>query len=171
MQKTAFTPALALATALAFALPGVAVAKSEKPNPTSECLAAATTEAEKQACIGLWAESCRKKLRSPQVTDLAMCNNTEIGWWRKRLAEAEAAMAQRAAERDAPFEKAISEGASTMAEDLKLMTAAWNTWREHRCNFESMFYRGSPRRMLHAQECHLQLTAEQVLMLEEAAAR
>ena len=167
MQKVQLT----LALALALSLPGIAMAKSEKPNPTSECLATASTEAEKRACIGLWAESCRKKARNPQVTDLAMCNNAEIGWWRKRLAEAEAAMAQRAAERDKPYAKAIAEGASTMTEDLKLMIEAWNTWSQHRCNFESMFYRSSPRRMLHAQECHLQVTAEQVLMLEAAAAR
>lgn len=171
MHRTALSFASALATVLVITLPGAAVAKSEKANPTYECLNAADTEAEKEACIGLWAESCRKKLLNPQVTDLAMCNNAEISWWRQRLAAAETAMAERALERDKSYAKAISEGASAMGDDLKLMISSWNTWSQHRCNFESMFYRSSPRRMLHAQECHLHVTAEQVLMLEAAAAR
>ncbi|MBZ4021373.1 hypothetical protein CKO11_02710 [Rhodobacter sp. TJ_12] len=146
-------------------------ALAERRDLTATCYAEATTEAEKLACIGLTSTDCRKRKRNPQVTDLAMCMNKEISWWRAKLADAEEAMRIRAEERDKPYARQIAEGAAKMTDDLDLMMASWNKWEQMRCNFESMFYRSSPRRMLHAQECHLTETAKQAILLETSAAR
>lgn len=159
--------ALMIAPALTLASPALA----GKSNPTADCYAAASTDEARAACIGLSSTQCRKRLRNPQVTDLAMCMNDEIAWWRARLGKAEEAMRTRAAERDRPYEKQIAGGAARMTDDLDKMMAAWNSWEQMRCNFESMFYRSSPRRMVHAQECHLNETARQVILLESSAAR
>ncbi|SOB93049.1 hypothetical protein SAMN05877831_101100 [Rhodobacter maris] len=157
--------ALLIAPALAFP------AQAGKSDPTADCYAAASTDAERATCIGLSSTQCRKRLPNPQVTDLALCMNAEISWWRARLAKAEEAMRTRAAERDKPYEKQIAAGAARMTDDLDKMIAAWNSWEQMRCNFESMFYRSSPKRMVNAQECHLNETAKQVILLDSSAAR
>ncbi|PTV96671.1 uncharacterized protein DUF1311 [Rhodobacter aestuarii] len=146
-----------------------ALARSK--DPTADCYAEATTDAEKQACIGLTSTDCRKRKRNPQVNDLAICMDREIQWWRARLSDAEEAMRTRAEERDKPYAKQIAGGAAKMTDDLDKMIESWNKWEQMRCNFESMFYRSSPRRMLHAQECHMTETAKQAILLESSAAR
>ncbi|ETD89805.1 lysozyme inhibitor LprI family protein [Rhodobacter capsulatus] len=156
---------LPLPLLIALGLPAAAQAG----NQTADCMAQATTPAEQLACVGKSSEACRSHLVDAQPALVAGCITDEVGWWRHRLMDAEAAMQARAEKLDVPYTKQIAEGAPRLTDDFEAMRKAWASWAEKRCTFEAMAHRNSPRRMVYAIDCHLHLTAEQTLYLEAAA--
>ncbi|MGF1658626.1 MAG: lysozyme inhibitor LprI family protein [Rubrimonas sp.] len=168
MRRRHLLPALLVLASLNAA--AAAADPARKPAPATEaCLAEAGSDEARRACIGESARACRAALRKPDPVDAALCLNTETGWWRKRLAEAEERMAAKAARLDALHGKAIAEGAPRLTDDLAALREAWKEWAEKRCAFEAMLKRGAPERMIVASECILQLTADQTLLLDRGA--
>jgi len=150
---------------IALACPTAALAGNE----TAACMADATTPEAQLACVGKSSDACRAHLVDAQPSLVAGCITDEVGWWRHRMMDAEAAMQARAEKLDVPYTKQIADGAPRLTDDFDTMRKAWTNWAEKRCTFEAMLHRNSPRRMVYAIDCHLHLTAEQALYLEAAA--
>lgn len=161
-----------LALLIALALPGTAAAQILfSPEPVAACMEKARTAGDRAACIGRAAEACRAATRGATEVDAATCLNGETEWWQLRLEEAHARMKTRAALLDVEHARSISQGAPKLTDDLALFQAAWKDWSERRCFFEAMLLRGRPDRMVKASDCMLRVTAEQALLLDEAAER
>lgn len=154
------------ALGLALLLPAPALAG----NLTADCMAQATTPEAQRACVGLSANACRSHLVNAQPAEVAGCITDELGWWRRQMMAAETAMLARAEKLDVPYSAQIAAGAPRLVDDTAAMLEAWKLWSEKRCTFEGMTHRNSPRRMVHAIDCHLQLTAEQTIFLQTKAA-
>ncbi|MDT8854727.1 lysozyme inhibitor LprI family protein [Paracoccaceae bacterium Fryx2] len=155
---------------ISLALPGAGLAQtSPSPEPTAACVAAATTEAGREACIGLAAAACLGAVKGAAEVDAAICLNAETVWWADRLRAARTAMTAKAEALDEAHAAQIAKGAAKMADDFANFQTAWSVWSEQRCTFEAMLHFGKPDRMVAASTCLLQVTAEQALLLEAAA--
>lgn len=138
-------------------------------SPTEACLADATTDSERAACIGETARACQSGFATPVPLDIAICINTETEWWQARLPEALERMAAQAERLDAAHQGEIAKGAPRLTDDVEALQASWKDWTEKRCTFEAMLLRGDPRRMIVAADCMLQQVATQTLLLERGA--
>ncbi len=141
------------------------------PDRTLDCLSDKKTATEGAACIGLAADLCRRETRGATEVEEAACVAAEANWWRDRMTAAYEAAQKEAKLRDVEFAKAISQGAPRMTDDLAAMQQAWTDWSEKRCFFEAARRRGKPDRMVVASDCLMRRTAEEALLLEEAAGR
>ena len=155
---------------LFLAVAGVAGAAEQlSPPPTGACLASATSDSARAACIGETARVCRAELRNATPVEIALCINAETEWWQERLAVAYERMMTEAGRLDAQHPEMIARGAPRLTDDLVEIQASWRDWTEKRCTFDSMLLRGKPRRMIVVADCMLQQTAEQTLLLERGA--
>lgn len=154
-------PVLALLLA---AGPGVA-----GPNATATCLDAAGDAAARAACIGETSRACAAAFAEPTPLDRAVCLNGETEWWQARLDPAYDRMMARAEKLDAMIASVMGTAGPPLTADVAAMQEAWTAWRETRCTFAAALHRGSPERMVFASDCMLELTAEQVLLLEDSA--
>ncbi|MCB6178558.1 DUF1311 domain-containing protein [Rhodobacter sp. Har01] len=141
------------------------------PEPTAACVAAATTDADRKACVGRAADACLAAVNGATEVDAAICVNAETGWWTDRLNAANAAMAAQAEALDRQHAAQIAKGGPKMVDDFALYQAAWKDWSEKRCIFEAMLRFGKPDRMVAASTCMMHLIADQALFLEASAAR
>ncbi|ULB11641.1 lysozyme inhibitor LprI family protein [Cereibacter azotoformans] len=141
------------------------------PEKIEDCLSGKKAGPQREACIGLAADLCRRETKGATEVEAAACMAAEANWWRDRMGNAYEAAMKEAALRDVEFAKSISQGAPRMTEDLEKMQEAWKDWSEKRCFFEAMRRRGKPDRMVVASECLMRRTAEEALLLEDVAAR
>jgi len=139
------------------------------PTATATCLAAASDAGAREACIGATAQACLAETADPTPLDSAVCLNTETEWWQDRLNPAYDRMMAEAEKLDAVVAAVLGKVGPPLTDDLVAMQESWTDWRETRCTFAAALHRGSPERMVFASRCMLDLTAAQVLLLEESA--
>jgi uncharacterized protein YecT (DUF1311 family) len=140
------------------------------PDATATCVAAARTDADRQACIGLAAQACIAAIPKADDTDAAACLNTEAAWWQTRMREAYARMQAKSEKLDRRFAAQMGSVSPTLTEDLAKTQEAWQAWTDQRCFFEAMQRRGKLDRPRVASACQLHRIAEQALYLDASAA-
>jgi uncharacterized protein YecT (DUF1311 family) len=143
--------------------------------PTLDCLERTKRSAMRPACVSEAAQACVRRLPGRSPVDVSLCMEQETRYWTGRMEAALDGLDEVARARDAAF--AETEMAAKvpfkLTDDLALMQAAWEDWRETRCAFEAMMYRGTPEASMQAAWCMTRVTGEYALFLEselEAAA-
>lgn len=165
--------AMLLATLL-FAVPGSAPAQEIRFDiqPTLDCIDNATRSDQRPICVGEGARACIRRLPSSTMLGVSMCLGEETSYWMVRMNAALESLQTAAEASDAAFgETALSQKVPfLMTEDLAAMQTAWEKWREERCTFAAMLYRGTPNAGSSAASCMMTLTGAQALYLERSLA-
>lgn len=117
------------------------------------------------ACIGAEASRCMDVTEGGYSTaGMVACMGLELDWWDARLNEVYPRIRAEAREMDAT----AGEYAPSQADALLAMQRAWIGFRDARCAYERSMWGGGTGGGPASVGCLLQMTAEQVLYLENA---
>lgn len=117
------------------------------------------------ACIGVEASRCIDVTEGGISTaGMVACIGRELDWWDARLNEVYPMVRAEARELDA----GAGEYAPSQADALLEMQRAWIAFRDGRCAYERSWWGGGTGGGPAAMGCLLQMTAEQVIYLENA---
>ncbi|MEM6695572.1 MAG: lysozyme inhibitor LprI family protein [Pseudomonadota bacterium] len=148
------------------ALPAAAQELQFSPSNTEACLEAATSLAEREACIGASASLCMELTEGGYSTvGMSACSNMELMWWDDRLNAVYRAL--RSQKRREDSESAGFPGAPDQVQALLEMQRAWITFRDTTCWFERSLWGGGTGGGPAAVSCLMMQTGRQSLYLEE----
>jgi uncharacterized protein YecT (DUF1311 family) len=129
---------------------------------TDACLAAGNGT----DCIGLASDACLGTEAGGSNVGIAMCWGAEGDWWDAQLNATYGALMALLAERDAEMRE-IGSAAPAMAPEMRAAQRAWIDWRDATCTYVYSTYGGGSGGSPGATACHMRLTGEQAIRLEE----
>ena len=130
---------------------------------TANCAAGAELPAGLEGCIGLSSTRCQDDNGYATVV-MSGCLSLETEWWDKRLNIAYQEALNKAREMDAEN----GEYAPSQAEAIRDMQRAWIPFRDATCSYEASQWGGGTGQGPAYVACLLQMTADQVIYLEQA---
>lgn len=160
-----------LAAILALAASGMGSAALAQETPftpqaTEACLAGATEEGAKAACLGLSANACMAaQPGGPSTAGDGACYAAETAYWDRRL-NADYAELLKLEEAQAAEDAAASVPQPSPVEALRAMERAWIAYRDAACAYEYSTWGGGTGGGPAQELCLLTLTGRQALDLE-----
>jgi uncharacterized protein YecT (DUF1311 family) len=156
-------PADMRALGLLILLAGPAVAEGAFDSaPTSSCHAGGGGI----ACVGLAAQACMAQ-DAADTAGMTACLQAEADWWQDTHDAAYAAAMMHMQGRDSAT---WDDPPPSMAEALRDMQRAWLAYRTARCDLVRLRWWESPGAAAQGLICDMQVTAEQVAVLEDLVA-
>lgn len=160
----------AVGTALATTVPAAAQDLTFDASHTASCLALATTQDDKRACIGSAADACMEDSDGGYSTvGMGGCLSMELDWWDARLNLAYSKLMKREKADDAEYADQ-SDYIPSKSKALRAMQRAWIPFRDARCDYERSQWGGGTGGGPATVSCLLQMTAEQTLYLQASQA-
>lgn len=136
------------------------------PQATEACLAAATEEGVKAACLGLSANACMAaQPGGPSTAGDGACYAAETAYWDRRL-NADYAELLKLEEAQAAEDAAAPAPQASPVEALRTMERAWIAYRDAACAYEYSTWGGGTGGGPAQELCLLTLTGRQALDLE-----
>lgn len=133
---------------------------------TRSCLQEATTQAERQSCIGASAEVCMETSPGGYSTyGMGGCLSLEAEWWDGKLNVSYQSLRKREREDDA-FNASEGITAPNKADALRDMQRAWIGFRDAVCAYEYSQWGGGTGGGPANISCVMRMTGEQTLYLE-----
>ncbi|SHJ65630.1 Protein of unknown function [Shimia gijangensis] len=137
------------------------------PYGTEHCIEEQRHIGDPMDCVGESANICMNESEGGFSTvGMGGCYDKELQYWDGRLNAAYKRVRRDAKEIDAEM-KELGSAAPSQAEALLAMQRAWIVFRDAKCDFERAQWGGGTGGGPATVSCHMVLTAEQALFLEE----
>jgi uncharacterized protein YecT (DUF1311 family) len=140
------------------------------PAATEACLAAATDDAGREACVGLSAGACMDTPDGSSTVGMGFCLGGERDFWDARLNAAYGTLMASEKAVEAEYQ-ALGSAAPSPAAALLAMQRAWIGYRDAACAYEESQWGGGTGGGPASVDCAMRLTARQALALEDRLAQ